>query len=188
MKRIEALAVIDELFAEDLLVVTCGATARELASFSRRDSHLPLLDAMGLTSPVGLGVALGYPGSVGVIDGDGSLLMGFSILPTLAIYAPANLTVIVLDNEQHASADLVPSQAARIDLAAAARGLGIPVETCNDLAGLRKAVESIRAARTFGMVFAKIEPGNSADIPLFLADPAVLGATFARAVGSRGAS
>jgi sulfopyruvate decarboxylase subunit beta len=188
VKRIEALTVIDEIFAEDLLVVTCGATARELASFSRRDSHLPLLDAMGLTSAVGLGVALGFPGSVGVIDGDGSLLMGFSILPTLATYAPANLTVIVLDNEQHASADLVPSQAAGINLAKAARGLGLLVETCDNLEDLRKSVGSIRAAETFGIVFAKIEPGNSAGIPLLLADPAVLGAKFARAVGSRSES
>ena len=184
MKRIEALAMIDTLFAGDPLIVTCGATARELASFSRRDTHLPLLDAMGLTSPVGLGVALGYPGSVGVIDGDGSLLMGFSILPTLAMYAPSNLTVIVLDNGQHASADLVPSQAAHIDIASAARGLGLHVEICHDLPGLSAAVTSVRASASFGIIFAKIEPGNSPDIPLFLADPAVLGATFARAVGS----
>lgn len=187
MKRIEALALIDNIFEGDPLIVTCGATARELASFSRRDTHLPLLDAMGLTSAVGLGVALGYPGSVGVIDGDGSLLMGFSILPTLAIYAPANLIVIVLDNEQHASADLVPSQSAHVDLAAATRGLGLHVETCNDLSGLGAAVSSMRASGTFGVIFAKIEPGNSADIPLLLADPAVLGATFTRAVDSRGA-
>ena len=106
MTRMEALKVIDGEFVSDPLVITCGATAREFASFSKRPTHLPLLDSMGLTTPIGLGIALGYSGSVGVVDGDGSLLMGFSILPTLAAYGPKNLTVIVLDNGQHASADL----------------------------------------------------------------------------------
>ena len=179
MNRLEALRVIDDVFADDPLVVTCGATARELASFSRRPNHLPLLDSMGLTCAVGLGVALGRPGPVGVVDGDGSLLMGFSILPTLAGYGPANLTVVLLDNGQHASADELPSQAANLDLAAAARGVGLPVLTCSAADGLREALDKARSAARCHVVHARIEPGNSPGVPLLLADPAVLGATFA---------
>ena len=55
MKRIDALKIIDTFFAANPLVITCGATAREMASFSRRDLHLPLLDSMGLTSAIRLG-------------------------------------------------------------------------------------------------------------------------------------
>ena len=181
----DALRVIDERFAEHLLVVTCGATARELASLARRDAYLPLLDSMGLTCAVGLGVALGQPAPVGVVDGDGSLLMGFSILATLASYAPDNLTVIVLDNGQHASADLMPSQAAGLDLASAARGLGLAVQSCSNPSELREAIDAALAAAEFRFIVAQIEPGNSGGIPLLLEDPAVLGASFRRAIQGR---
>lgn len=177
-----ALRVIDDVFADDPLVVTCGATARELASFVRRPTHLPLLDSMGLTSAVGLGVALGRPGPVGVVDGDGSLLMGFSILPTLATHGPANLTVVVLDNGQHASADELPSQAARLDLAAAARGVGLAVSTCATPHELRAALATARSSSACHVVHVRIEPGNSPGVPLLLADPAVLAATFTAAL------
>ena len=184
MKRIDALKIIDTFFAANPLVITCGATAREMASFSRRDLHLPLLDSMGLTSAIGLGVALGTNDRVGVIDGDGSLLMGFSILPTLAAYPPTNLTIVVLDNGQHASADQVPSQAATIELSGAAEGLGLNTIRCNDAPTLDAALAHSKSENRFAMIFVKIEPGNSPDIPLLLADPAVLAQRFASAIGS----
>jgi len=181
MNRLDALRVIDDLFASNPLVITCGATARELAAVSRRPTHLPLLDSMGLTSAIGLGVALGVPGPVGVIDGDGSLLMGFSILATLASYAPANLTVVLLDNGQHASADSMASQAAGLDIAGAARGLGIDVVTCDAPGTLRAALEQARASGAFTFVAVRIDPGNTAGIALLLDDPAVLAGDFTRA-------
>ncbi len=61
MRRIEALRVIDAQVGDGPLVVTAGATARELASLTRRPNHLHLLDSMGLAAAVGAGVALGIP-------------------------------------------------------------------------------------------------------------------------------
>jgi sulfopyruvate decarboxylase subunit beta len=178
VNRMEALRVIDRLFAEQLLIVTCGATARELAAISTRPNHLPLLDSMGLTSAVGLGVALAHAGPVGVVDGDGSMLMGFSILPTLACYAPPNLTVVVLDNGQHASADLMPSQAAQVDIAAAARGLGLATAVVDGPDDLGSALGAALTGDSFQFVLAKIDAGNTAGIPFRLADPAVLAEQF----------
>jgi sulfopyruvate decarboxylase subunit beta len=178
MNRLDALRVIDRLFAEHLLIVTCGATARELAAISCRPNHLPLLDSMGLTSAVGLGVALSHPGPVGVIDGDGSILMGFSVLPTLACYAPANLTVIVLDNGQHASADGMPSQAAQVDIAGAADGLGLVTVRVDGPDELGSAVSTALTSHGFHLILAKIETGNTAGIPFRLDDPVVLADQF----------
>jgi hypothetical protein len=42
MKRIEALRVIDEAYSDRPLVITGGATARELARVGVRDNHLYL--------------------------------------------------------------------------------------------------------------------------------------------------
>lgn len=182
MKRIEALAILDEVFASDPLVITCGATAREMASLSRKKTHLPLLDSMGLTTPVGLGIALGHNGRVGVIDGDGSLLMGFSILPTLKAYAPKNLIVIVLDNGQHASADGMYSQANVVEIAGAAKGLGLWTAQCDSAEELKKLISSREKSDEVSLIFVKIETGNTPNIPFYLADPAKLGADFIEAV------
>jgi thiamine pyrophosphate-dependent acetolactate synthase large subunit-like protein len=185
MKRIDALQAIDDAFCDHPLIATCGATARELASIGSRDTHLPLLDSMGLTCAVGLGVALGSEQPVGVIDGDGSLLMGFSILPTLAGIAPGNLTVIVLDNGQHASADGMPSQAAVFDLVAAIAGCGIETAVVDDTRGLAAAVEGAIADGIFSVIVGRIEPGNMAGIPFLLEDPAVLADRFGQRLSRR---
>jgi thiamine pyrophosphate-dependent acetolactate synthase large subunit-like protein len=179
MKRIEALKALEEVFGDDPLVITCGATAREMAYISKRKTHLPLLDSMGLTTPVGLGIALGHNGRVGVIDGDGSLLMGFSILPTLKASAPKNLIVVVLDNGQHASADQMLSQATAVDIAGAAEGLGLWTFRCDNENDMRRAIADRHAADAASLIFVKIEHGNAAGIPFYLADPAQIGRTFA---------
>jgi thiamine pyrophosphate-dependent acetolactate synthase large subunit-like protein len=110
--------------------------------------------------------------------------MGFSILPTLAAYSAPNLTIVVLDNGQHASADQVPSQAATLELAGAAEGLGLNTIRCSDQTGLEAALAKSAKENVFAIIFAKIEPGNSVDIPLLLADPAVLAMNFANFIAS----
>jgi thiamine pyrophosphate-dependent acetolactate synthase large subunit-like protein len=178
LKRFDALRVVDDVFREVPLVLTCGATAREMASIARRDTHLPLLDSMGLTSAVGLGVALGRDDPVGIVDGDGSLLMGFSILPTLATWAPPNLTVVVLDNGQHASADGMPSQAASLDLAQAIGGCGIAVARAVTGTELRQALEAALESPSFSVVHTTLERGNTPGVEFLLEDPAVIAARF----------
>lgn len=178
MKRLEALSIIEATTREWALVLTCGATAREMASLSRSERHLPLLDSMGLTCAVGLGVALGSHRRVGVVDGDGSLLMGFSILPTLATTRPPNLTVVVLDNGEHASADGMPSQAGRVSLVEACGGVGFAVQHVDDPDGLARVLSHSAEAEEFTFVVVQVEAGNAPGIPLLLADPAVLGASF----------
>lgn len=184
MNRLAALQEIETATRGWALVLTCGATAREMATLSRSSRHLPLLDSMGLTCAVGLGIALGTRERVGVVDGDGSLLMGFSILPTLATARAANLTVVVLDNHQHASADEMASQADGLDLVEACSGFGFPVRTVDDAPALRSALSESVAVGEFTFVIAKISPGNATGVPLLLEDPAVLANRFSAALAA----
>jgi sulfopyruvate decarboxylase subunit beta len=183
MRRIEALRRIDEVFAGSPIVATVGATSRELASVARRPSHLYLLDSMGLAGSVGAGLALGLDRPVAVIEGDGSLLMGLSILPTLAYHRPPRLSFILLDNHQHASAAGMPSQAERIDLAALCRGSGLTTVEVDDPDGLVEALRAARQARGPSVVVASIEPGNSDGVPFLLDDPAVIAHEFRAFLG-----
>ena len=178
MKRREALEIIDEAFRDRPLVMTCGAPARELASIAKRDSHLYLLDSMGLAAAVGVGLALAGRGPLAAVEGDGSLLMGFSVLPTIQALAPPGFTLIVLDNHEHASADRMATHAAVVSLGSACRGIGLPTKEVDDRSGLRSALEDARTASGPTVVVARIEGGNDPDVPLLLEDPVTIGDRF----------
>ena len=60
------------------------------------------------------------------LDGDGSLLMNLGLLCTVANEAPANLSIVVWDNEVHQTTGGQPTATAlRTSLAGVARGAGI---------------------------------------------------------------
>jgi thiamine pyrophosphate-dependent acetolactate synthase large subunit-like protein len=81
---------------------------------------------MGLASSVGLGLAMARPDlRVFVLDGDGSLLMNLGSLATIGWVRPANLVVIVWDNQEYATTGGQETATAhRADLEAAARAMG----------------------------------------------------------------
>ena len=63
-----------------------------------------------------------------VVDGDGSLLMNLGSLATIGLLRPANLVVIVMDNEEYATTGGQPTPTAHgADLDAAARAMGIAI-------------------------------------------------------------
>ncbi len=81
---------------------------------------------MGLASSIGLGLALARPElRVFVLDGDGSLLMNLGSLATIGWTRPANLVLIVWDNEDYGTTGGQDTATAHgADLEAAARAMG----------------------------------------------------------------
>ncbi|MGE0732529.1 MAG: thiamine pyrophosphate-dependent enzyme [Acidimicrobiia bacterium] len=116
----------------DLLVVTgLGAPAWDATAAGDRDRTFPLWGAMGGAVPMGLGLALARPGDrVLVLTGDGELLMGLGALSTVGYQQPANLAVVVLDNERYGETGGQLTHTARYtDLAAVAAACGWPSTT-----------------------------------------------------------
>jgi thiamine pyrophosphate-dependent acetolactate synthase large subunit-like protein len=76
---------------------------------------------------IGLGLALAQPKlSVVVITGDGEMLMGMGSLATVGLQKPANLTIVVLDNEAYGeTGGQVSHTAAAADLVGVAKACGI---------------------------------------------------------------
>jgi sulfopyruvate decarboxylase subunit beta len=184
MKRIQALRLIDMAYEHRPLVVTCGATARELASVGKRDNHLYLLDSMGAAGAVGLGLALAGRGPLAAIEGDGSLLMGCSTLPSIAYLRPRGFVLIVLDNHVHASADSFPSQSERVSLAAMCRGAGLQTLECtsdDDFADRLREARRTSESEPVALVV-EIEPGNEPEVALLLDDPVLIKDRFLRAM------
>lgn len=188
MKRTDALRAIDEAYADRPLVVTCGATSRELAHIGTRDNHLYLLDSMGSAGAVGLGLALAGRAPLAVIEGDGSLLMGCSILPSIAYLQPRGFVLVALDNHEHASADGFPTQAQRVSLASMCRGVDLPTHQCTTEEELVESLKLARDESAGGPValVVDIEGGNEPGVPLLLEDPVSIRDRFVKAMEAGG--
>jgi sulfopyruvate decarboxylase subunit beta len=182
MKRIEALRKTVELTENVPVVATCAATSRELAAVADRPNHFYLLDAMGLTTSVGTGLALACEGTavprVVTIDGDGSLLMNLGALATAGYLLPRSLVVLLLDNGVYASTADLPTQAQRLDLGRIAESCGLEVLRADDLVSLDSCLRKAIDADGPLVIHTRIEPGNTPGTPLLLEDPVVLGARF----------
>lgn len=187
MTRVEALKVIAAAYPRDPIVVTLGATARELAAVARSDNHLYVLDSMGLPPAIGLGLALGLDDSSFdkclVIEGDGSLLMGFSTLATIGLLQPRKLLLIVLDNGIYAATGGQKTAAEAIDFCAVARGCGLESTDIADLDALDHELARCRTAAGPILLRVRIGPEN-AKTPYLLEDPVLLGDTFRRYVAA----
>ena len=63
-----------------------------------------------------------------VITGDGEMLMGLGSLATIGVQQPANLSIVVIDNERYGETGMQTTHTAHgIDLAAVARGCGLKI-------------------------------------------------------------
>jgi thiamine pyrophosphate-dependent acetolactate synthase large subunit-like protein len=110
----------------ELVISTIAGISVEWQSMTPRDGNLYGIYMTGATS-LALGLAKALPHRrVISLDGDGSMLMGMSILPAIAQQNPANLIVIVFDNESYEAAGKIPTfTSGRTDLVEIARGAGI---------------------------------------------------------------
>lgn len=123
--------VVATLLADrgDLLVVAgLGAPAWDCAAAGDHPLTFSLWGGMGLAAMTGLGLACARPDRrVLVVTGDGEMLMGLGSLATVAVQAPSNLAIVVLDNERYGETGMQPTHTAHgVDLAAVARACGYP--------------------------------------------------------------
>ncbi len=108
------------------MVSNLGPTTDELWHAGHRDRNFYTYGSMGLCSSIALGVALSTDDKVISLDGDGSLLMNMGAIATISRESPANLIVVVWDNEQWAQTGNQASHTAfGTDLARVAEGCGI---------------------------------------------------------------
>jgi thiamine pyrophosphate-dependent acetolactate synthase large subunit-like protein len=141
--------VVAALLAErgDLLVVAgLGASAWDCAAAGDHPLTFSFWGGMGLAAMTGLGLALARPDRrVLVVTGDGEMLMGLGSLATVAVQAPPNLSIVVLDNERYGETGMQPTHTAHgVELAEVAKACGFAasstVTEAAQLLALRTAV------------------------------------------------
>jgi len=107
--------VVAELLEDrgNLIVSTgLGSATYDVMAAGDHDRNYYLWAAMGSAAMVGLGLAMSRPqDSVLVVTGDGEMLMGMGALATIAVQAPKNLTIAVLDNGHYGETGMQRSHA-----------------------------------------------------------------------------
>jgi len=164
---LERRAVVARLLRDRdrLLVVTgLGSPSYDVHAAGDHDGNFYLWGAMGAAALVGLGLAQAKPDrTVMVVTGDGEQLMGLGGLATIAIAAPANLAIVVLDNGHYGETGMQRSHTGLgIDLASIARAAGFAgAVTVTDQAGLESAAQSIRERASGPRLYVvKVKPEN----------------------------
>ena len=160
MKRIDCLRAIYGSLDDCLVVTIMGAVACELQSIGHRPNFFYLQHAMGLSSSVGLGLALCVPDrKIVVFDGDGSILMNLGGCTTLARYRPRNLVHVIFDNESLLSVGGFPTATSTgSDLEGVARAAGVPAaSTVRTMETFTQAFQAAMRADDLTCIVAKVD-------------------------------
>jgi thiamine pyrophosphate-dependent acetolactate synthase large subunit-like protein len=177
MRRREVVKKVLENRGELLVIAGLGSTAWDITAAGDSPLNFPLWGAMGQAAMMGLGLALAQPRRrVLVITGDGEMLMGLGSLATIGVQQPANLSIVVIDNERYGETGMQATHTSYgVEVSAVARACGLKV--CS-FETLREAIQS-QPGPNFAAVKVQAEK-----IPLVLPprEGALLKARFRRAL------
>lgn len=147
LHRREVVASLLENRGDLLVVAGLGSAAWDCTAAGDHPLTFPLWGGMGQAAMTGLGLALACSGRrVLVITGDGEMLMGLGSLATIGVQAPANLSIVVLDNGRYGETGMQASHTAHgVDLAAVAVACRFPwtrtVTRMEELPELRRVIQ-----------------------------------------------
>ncbi|MFB6281407.1 MAG: thiamine pyrophosphate-dependent enzyme [Haloferacaceae archaeon] len=141
-----------------VVVSNLGVASYVLAAVEDRARNFYQWGSMGVTTPVGLGLALSTDERVTVLDGDGSALMSLGALATVGAADPANLVVVVFDNGVYGTTGGQPTHAATTDFAAVARGCGLEAERVGSTAAFGAAYRDAVAHDGAALIACDVDP------------------------------
>ena len=177
MIRSEVLKSLIPVISDHLVVCNIGLPSQEL--------HM--LGTMGLSSSIGLGLALAQQQKVIAIDGDGSVLTNFGTLPTIANNVADNFILLIIDNGSYGSTGDQPTYAGKkTSLAAVATACG-----CENVVECKAedAAQTVQAAldsNRMTIIVCKCESGNI-KVPVITMDPVVIRDRFMKEISKRNA-
>ena len=185
MIRSDILRDIAPILSNQLVVCNIGLPSQELHMIDDQDSNFYMLGTMGLSSSIGLGVALAQDKTVISIDGDGSVLTNFGTLPTIANNVSDNFILLIIDNGSYGSTGDQPTYAGKktsLTAVAIACGCENVIECRAEETGsvLQAAIDS----KKMTIIVSKCESGNI-KVPVITIDPVVIRERFMNEVERR---
>ena len=185
MIRSEVIKNLIPVVSDQLVVCNIGLPSQELHMMDDQPSNFYMLGTMGLSSSIGLGLALAQDAKVISIDGDGSVLTNLGTLPTIANNAAKNYILLIIDNGSYGSTGDQPTYAGlKTSLAEVARACGCEnVVECQ----AEEAVDVMKAALAadeMTIIVCKCESGNI-QVPVIELDAPVIRHRFMQEVKAR---
>ncbi len=182
MIRSEIIKDIAPILRDQLVICNIGLPSQELHLIDDQPTNFYMLGTMGLSSSIGLGLALAQDKKVISIDGDGSVLTNLGTLPTIANNVANNFILLIIDNGSYGSTGDQPTYAgAKTSLTAVARACGCEnvIECQAEETGkvLQEAIDS----NNMTIIISKCESGN-VSVPVITMDPVVIRDRFMKEV------
>jgi thiamine pyrophosphate-dependent acetolactate synthase large subunit-like protein len=149
MNRVRCAQLVkDRLDAKDIVVCGLGSVEAAYKQVGPAGPTYFASDPMGLWPSIALGLALARPDRrVIFLAGDGDLLMNLQVLSTIAAAAPANLRIVLFQNNCYASSGgQALASAGALSFATIAKGSGIgwTAETRSDAETVKALDELFR--------------------------------------------
>jgi sulfopyruvate decarboxylase subunit beta len=184
MIRSEILREIAPILRDQLVVCNIGLPSQELHMIDDQPTNFYMLGTMGLSSSIGLGLALSQPKTVISIDGDGSVLTNLGTLPTIANNVADNYILLIIDNGSYGSTGDQPTYAGKkTSLTAVAKACGCEnVVECQDV-DTGKVLQAAIDSKQMTIIVCKCDSGNI-KLPVITKDPVVIRDRFMTAVAS----
>lgn len=168
MNRYDCMTRLAAMLKDELVILSLGASVDEWYNAAPHMRAASLFQQqLGCVTPQAFGLAAGLPHRrIVSLDTDGGMMFNLGILATLANEQPANLFVVVWDNECYQSIGGPPTHTAgRVDIAAIARGAGIEhAYTATDLDGFETHCRAGLQAAAPYVVVAKVDRTVRRDI------------------------
>ena len=184
MIRSEILREIAPIIRDQLVVCNIGLPSQELHMIDDQPTNFYMLGTMGLSSSIGLGLALSQDKTVISIDGDGSVLTNLGTLPTIANNVADNYILLIIDNGSYGSTGDQPTYAGmKTSLTAVAKACGCEnVVECQDV-DTGKVLQAALDSKKMTIIVSKCDSGNI-KLPVITKDPVVIRDHFMTAVAS----
>ncbi len=184
MIRSEILREIAPILHDHLVVCNIGLPSQELNMIDDNAKNFYMLGTMGLSSSIGLGLALAQDKTVISIDGDGSVLTNLGTLPTIANNVADNFILLIVDNGSYGSTGDQPTYAGKkTKLENVAKACGCEnVVVCQDV-DTGKVLQEAIDSKQMTIIVTKCDSGNI-KLPVITMDPVVIRDRFMKAVAS----
>ncbi len=184
MIRSDILKDIAPVISDQLVICNIGLPSQELHMIDDQPSTFYMLGTMGLSSSIGLGLALAQDKKVIAIDGDGSVLTNFGTLPTIANNVADNFILLIVDNGSYGSTGDQPTYAGKktsLTKVAIACGCENVVECSAE--ETKAELEKALAGNQMTIIVSKCESGNI-PVPVITLDPVVIRHRFMETVSA----
>ena len=182
MIRSEVLKSLIPVISDQFVVCNIGLPSQELHLLDDQPTNFYMLGTMGLSSSIGLGLALAQKQTIIAIDGDGSVLTNLGTLPTIANNTADNYILLIIDNGSYGSTGDQPTYAGKktsLTKVAEACGCDNVIECkAEDTAQVMK--DAI-ASKKMTVIVCKCESGNI-PVPNITMDQVVIRDRFMKAL------